>query len=88
VKLTQRGKNYYPTVEFTANDGNLYRVGSNVGTHPPIGRVGSIVTIYYDPQNPEKISLPMSCADWILVPIFTFIGLLCLSIGIKLFPMP
>jgi hypothetical protein len=75
VKLSQREKNYYPTVEFTTVDGKFFRVVFQVGTNPPIGLEGNIITIYYDSHQPEKISLPMRFAGYFIFAVFTFLAL-------------
>jgi hypothetical protein len=75
VKLSQREKNYYPTVEFTTVDGKFFRVVFQVGTNPPIGLEGNIITIYYDSHQPEKTSLPMGFAGYFIFAVFTFLAL-------------
>lgn len=46
---------YRPTVEFTTADGIPVRATSSVGSNPRHGNVGDLVTVHYDPRNPQRV---------------------------------
>jgi Protein of unknown function (DUF3592) len=48
---------YRPTVVFTTADGTQVRATSRTGTNPRPGKVGDIVTVYYDPRNPQRVQV-------------------------------
>jgi hypothetical protein len=46
---------FRPIVVFRTRDGQEVRATSRTGTNPRPGRVGRRVTVFYDPQNPQRI---------------------------------
>lgn len=67
---------YYPIFQYTTKDGTLRTLKSNLKTNPPQYEVGEIVTLYYNPQNPED-ARPYSFIDsWLIPSVFIFFGLL------------
>jgi hypothetical protein len=48
---------YRPTVVFTTADGTQVRATSRTGTNPRPGKVGDVVTVYYDPRNPQRVQV-------------------------------
>lgn len=46
---------YRPTVEFTTADGIPVRATSAAGSNPRPGSVGDLVTVHYDPRNPQRV---------------------------------
>lgn len=46
---------YRPTVEFTTADGIPVRATSSVGSNPRHGDVGDLVTVRYDPRDPQRV---------------------------------
>lgn len=76
---------YYPVVEFVTKKGEQMRVEYHIGTNPPIARVGSTIKIYYHPQQPEKILLPLDIVTGSLYFIIFLISLACIVLGGILF---
>jgi hypothetical protein len=54
---TLAGFVYRPTVVFTTADGTQVRATSRTGTNPRPGNVGDVVTVYYDPHNPQRVQV-------------------------------
>jgi Protein of unknown function (DUF3592) len=52
-----RGIIYRPTVVFTTPDGREVRATSTTGTNPRSGKVGDAVTVYYDPNDPQRVQV-------------------------------
>jgi hypothetical protein len=51
-KDTEGNSFYYPAVAFDVPDGGRYNVQLSEGSWPPSHRVGDLVTVLYDSQNP------------------------------------
>jgi hypothetical protein len=72
------GHKYDPVARFVARGGQTYVVRDTVGADPPEFRVGEKVTVYYDPQDPQR-ALIDSDHLWLLPVAFlvggTFFGL-------------
>ena len=49
------GVTYVPRLRFTTAYGRQIEAETNVGTNPPIGPVGHVVNVLYDPTNPVKV---------------------------------
>lgn len=48
---------YYSIVEFTMEDGSLIRGRSRVASNPPAGKIGALVPLFYDPDDPSRVAL-------------------------------
>lgn len=72
---------YYPTVQFTARDGQPYTVASNSGSNPAAYEIGESVQIYYNPEDPTDILLPDFFSLWGVSLILGGIGLVFTLIG-------
>lgn len=57
IGSTLTGFVYRPTVVFTTADGTQVRATSRTGTNPRPGKVGDVVTVYYDPRNPQRVQV-------------------------------
>ncbi|MCU0355878.1 MAG: DUF3592 domain-containing protein [Cytophagales bacterium] len=80
-RSSKGGGTYYPTVQFTANDGKTYTAYSNSGSNPSAYEVGENVEIYYNPDNPMDILLPDFFSLWGVPLILGGIGLVFTLIG-------
>lgn len=76
-----KGGSYYPTVQFTAQDGKSYTVTSNSGSNPASYDVGEQVKVYYNPEDPTDILLPDFFSMWGVTLILGFIGTVFTLIG-------
>lgn len=72
---------YYPVVTFVTDQGKELRIQYHIGTNPPIVRVGSQIKVYYLPQQPEKILLPLDIVTGSLYFIIFLISLACIVLG-------
>lgn len=52
-----RGFIYRPAVVFTTRDGREVRATSTTGTNPRPGKVGDVVTVFYDPSDPQRVQV-------------------------------
>ena len=67
-----------PIIEYYTSDQQKQTYYHSEGTNPPKYRKGEEVTIYYNPLNPEDVSLGYSFIPMIILSIF---GLLFAGIG-------
>ncbi len=58
---------YCPTVEFATPSGEMIRFESSFGTMPASHKVGQLVKVLYDPNNPGKAEIDSGLTNW-LVP--------------------
>lgn len=81
---------YRPTVRFTTADGQTLEVESPAGTNPAPGHVGNVVTVSYDPADPNRFSVTSTarasgCVAWALILlgglIFVLAALILATIG-------
>jgi hypothetical protein len=49
------GEMYRPIVVFETREGQAVRATSRIGANPRPGRVGDTVTVFYDPQEPQRV---------------------------------
>ncbi len=77
---------YRPTVEFTTADGVPVRATSSVGSNPRHGNVGDLVTVHYDPRNPQRVRVDAAAgrAGGCLEAAFIVLGSVVAAIGIVL----
>ncbi len=58
---------YCPTVQFITNSGQPVQFESQFGTMPASHKVGQVVKILYDPNQPDKAEVDSGLSNW-LVP--------------------
>ena len=46
-----------PVVEFPLGDGSIHQYSSNLYSSPPSYEVGEMVELWYDPNNPDRVSM-------------------------------
>ncbi len=87
-RASDDGSMYYPVFSFLDKDGNSHTIHSKTGSYPPAYKRGETVSIYYDPELPEKTKLDSFVCLWLgpaisgalgIVPVF--IGVLVLLVG-------
>lgn len=55
---------YCPTVEFTTISGEVVRFESSFGTMPASHKVGQVVKVRYDPQQPHTAEIDSGLSNW------------------------
>ena len=70
-----------PIIEYYTSDQQKHTYYHSEGTNPPKYRKGEKVTVYYNPLNPEDVSLGYSFIPMIILSIF---GLIFTAIGIAM----
>lgn len=70
-----------PIIEFYASDQQKHTYHHSEGTNPPKYRQGEEVTVYYNPLNPEDVSLGYSFIPMIILSIF---GLIFTAVGMAM----
>lgn len=75
---SEGGGGYTPIFEFRTLQGKKMEVSSNLGTNPPQFKVGQIVEVLYDPENPEGARINKGL-NLYYVP--SFLGLFGLIVG-------
>jgi hypothetical protein len=68
-----------PVFEFTAEDKKTYVYHHPEGTNPPAYHIGQEVVLYYDPADPEDVSVGYRVVPMI---ILGFVGVVLLIIGL------
>lgn len=74
----------HPVFEFNAG-GQRYKLVSNVGTSMQKLTVGQSVTVYYDPEKPERYYVKEYTLGKTLGYIFLVTGSICFLIGVIAF---
>ena len=77
------GCTYRPIVRFTAQNGREEFYNSMYGSSPPAYEVGEIVTLFYQPDNPQKAFIQGE--GGIFRVIFTAIGAGIMLVGLAFF---
>jgi len=75
------GAMYYPVFSFSDKNGNRHRIHSKMGSYPPAYKIGDTVTIFYDPQIPEKTKLDSFVSLWLGPVILGVLGFIPVFIG-------
>lgn len=70
-----------PVIEYYASDQQKHTYYHSEGTNPPKYRRGEEVIVYYDPLNPEDVSLGYSFIPMIILSIF---GLIFTGVGMAM----
>jgi uncharacterized protein len=87
-RTSDDGSMYYPVFSFSDKNGNSHIIHSKTGSYPPAYKPGDTVSIFYDPELPEKTRLDSFMCLWLgpvisgalgIIPVF--IGALILLIG-------
>jgi hypothetical protein len=65
-------------IEFTTLDGKQIQTNVTI----PVKRAGSELTIYYDPNQPTRVSYPLGCLQYLL---FGFVFFLFFFLGVSFF---
>jgi hypothetical protein len=52
--LSSQGPRWHPVVRYRTADGHVVQFVSTFGTSPSIWHTGQMVTVLYDPLNPES----------------------------------
>lgn len=72
---------YYPVVEFTALNGDLYQFESQTGSSPPNVQVGEPVEIIYDPENIKDARIRGFFSLWGFAFILGLVGTIFILVG-------
>jgi Protein of unknown function (DUF3592) len=72
---------YHPVVTYTTQEGKEYTIHSNSGSNPPSYTKGEKVDIYYNPKDPNDVSMPDFFSQWGGGVITGGIGLIPTLIG-------
>jgi len=87
-RTSDDGSTYYPVFSFSDKDGNSHIIHSKTGSYPPAYKHGDTVSIFYDPELPEKTKLDSFVCLWLgpvisgalgIIPVF--VGALILLVG-------
>lgn len=73
---------YCPLVRYTTRSGKDYTYDSNFCSSPPAYDVGEQVEIYYDPDDPGSGQIKGFWSQYLLVTIFSCIGLPLAGLGV------
>jgi hypothetical protein len=66
---------YRPIVRFHTPDGLEYEFKSEYGSRPAMYKVGQMVTVVYDPVDPERAEIRSSVGRWLVPAVMAFFGL-------------
>lgn len=69
---------YYPAVAFDVPDGGRYNIQLSEGSWPPSHRVGDLVTVMYDSQNPMDARIQSgggTAAQWTWTVVTGILGI-------------
>jgi uncharacterized protein len=80
-RTTDDGSMYYPVFSFSDKNGNSHIIHSKTGSYPPAYKRGDTVSIFYDPQIPEKTKLNSFVCLWLGPAISGALGLIPVLIG-------
>jgi hypothetical protein len=84
VDSEDNSETYCPQVRYETSSGEGVTYNSNFCSSPPAYEVGEEVEIYYDPAAPEQAQIKGFWSQYLLVTIFSCIGLPLLAVGIWL----
>lgn len=73
---------YYPIVEYTANDGNVYSFRSNVGSSPPSYEINEVVIVMHPPDQPQSGQINDFTSLWLFPIIFGSLGFIFFAVGL------
>lgn len=68
-----------PSIRYRIQDGRELVFHSSEGRNPPAYSIGEEVTLYYDPQNPERVKLD---GNYLLVYVLAGIGAVFLLLSV------
>jgi len=77
------GCTYRPVVRFTTQNGRVETYNSQFGSSPPAYDVGEMVTIFYQPDNPQKAFIQGEGSVFRI--IFSAIGAAIMLFGLAFF---
>jgi len=79
------GEYYSPVMEFTDQDGCHHRVTSRSGNGAKLYKVGSCVTVLYDPAIPDRAEIRAFRTLWFLPLVLLVFAGIFLAAGLGLF---
>jgi hypothetical protein len=82
VDSEDNSESYCPQVRYQTKSGETFTYFSNFCSSPPGYEVGEKVEIFYDPENPDKGQIKGFWSQYLLVTIFSCIGLPLAILGI------
>jgi len=74
-----------PIFTFKSSKNEAYEVKSSISSSPPFYKLGEKVKVIYLPFNPQKAQIKDFRSFWLFPSIFTFFGVLIISIGVFLY---
>lgn len=80
-RASDDGSMYYPVFSFSDKNGNSHIIHSKTGSYPPAYKPGDTVSIFYDPQIPEKTRLDSFVCLWLGPVISGALGLIPVFVG-------
>lgn len=72
---------YYPIVDFKTAEGEMFSFKANVGSGSPGDQIGQIVSVRYDPADPENAALNSWLGLWFAVFFVAVLGLTLSALG-------
>jgi Protein of unknown function (DUF3592) len=83
VTTSGRASMMCPVVEFTASSGEKIKFTSEFGSLPASHKIGQIVTVRYDPVEPQKAEIDSTMTRWSGPVVYIFMGVIacCLSVS-------
>lgn len=75
------GYMFAPLVRFETTDGNTVEFQSSFRSNPPAYRTGQIVSVLYDPEDPQSAAIRGVFSLWLTSMILGFIGFMFTAIG-------
>ena len=77
---------YYPMVEFTVpGSDRVVTFRHDSGSNPPAYRVGEVVSVLYDPQNPAEAIIDGGLLNWMATALTSLLGFVFTAAGITTF---
>ena len=73
---------YFPVVEYTADDGNVYSFRSSVGSSPPSYEINETVTVMHPPDQPQSGQINDFTSLWLVAIIFGGLGFVFFAVGL------
>jgi len=82
TSITPGNPYYFPVVEFFSPAGQKMTFESDVGSYPQKPRVGKLVDVIFNPEDPRQASIKSWSAMWFTLSAIAGMGCLALVLGV------
>ena len=80
-QVSNRGYIFCPVIEFTIPSGEAIRFTSGFGSYPAHDKVGDVVKVRYDANDPHKAEVDSALSNWLTPLILGFMGVIACCLG-------